>query len=322
MTAPDDALSRARGNIVRRSAPAEVAPAEPAAGFSVGGAIIRHLVLFVVVVVIGVAVGGALAGVKKPVYKAEAKLIVGKTVNLANLADVAGLASAGNQIAADYARLTGTPAFEQGVIKRLGHAPSGSITATPVSGSPTLLIDATGPSTAAAQALATAGSGAMVDAVNLVNQQTTAANDSLVAAFQAASTVLEQDQQKATQLQAQIASLQGAIGSRPATAEQTQTLAALNQQLVATLAAVDTDKLKTSTLQSQYQSAVSPSTTFSQVLTPLGSAVSTGDNRKSNLEIGLIGGAVGGVIVAAAVATALEAGRGRRRRRHAAPAGA
>jgi hypothetical protein len=322
VTAPDDALSRARGNLVRRSAPAEVAPSEPAAGLSVGGAIIRHLVLFIVVVLVGVVVGGALAGVEKPVYKAEAKLIVGKTVNLANLADVAGLASAGNQIAADYARLTGTPAFEQGVIKRLGHTPGGSITATPVSGSPTLLIDATGPSSAAAQALATAGSGAMVDAVNLVNQQTTAANDSLVAAFQAASTTLEQDQQKATQLQAQIASLQGAIGSRPATAEQTQTLASLNQQLVATLAAVDTDKLKTSTLQSQYQSAVSPSTTFSQVLTPLGSAVPTGDNRKSSLEIGLIGGAVGGVIVAAAVATALEASRGRRRRRHGTPAGA
>ena len=302
----ENETSRAARRLHSSAGPTYTSPGRSAA---------NHVVIVVVIFILATVAGGVLGVRKAPVYKAQARLVVGKTANLTNLAAIAGLATAGDQIAADYSRLVGTENVSADVAHRLGHAATGSLTASPVVGSPVVLVEATGADPGSATALATAGSQALVDAVAVVNQQTTAANDSLTQQYRSASQTLEQDTQTVSQVRSQIAALQGAIGAKPANPAQQAQLAMLNQQLVSTSAAVDTDKLKTSTLENQYQAAASPSELAAQVLTPLGPAAPQGNDRKSNFEIGIIAGAVGGLVVGIAVASVVDIIRGRRRAR-------
>jgi capsular polysaccharide biosynthesis protein len=264
---------------------------------SLGRSVANHWQTVGAVVLICALIGVVAGFFKPPTYHARADLIVGKTQNLANIADIAGLAAAGNQIAEDYGRLIDTPTVLNDVAKRLGYQPpSGSLTATATPNTPTLLVEASARSSSEARAIATAGSAAMVDAVNIVNGENAAASASLISAYQAASQAQAQADQKVSQLQSQI----GALSASPANAG---TVAGLNQQLIVDEAAADTARLKASALESQYQSSVSPVTEFSQVLTPLGPAVSTGSDRTSDLEIGLIIGVVGGLVLGAAAAS-------------------
>lgn len=284
---------------------------DPAGNRSLGRSAANHLVLVVVLLVTGVVLGTAGGLAKAPVYKAQARLIVGKTVDLANVAAVAGLATAGQQIAADYSRLVGTATVSSDVAHRLRRAPTGRLSASPVSGSPVILVDATGTSPNAAQVLASAGSLALVDAVNLVNQQTAAANDTLVQQYQAASVTLERDTLTVGGLNQQIGMLQSALALKPDAAAQVK-LDSLMEQLVTASAAVDTDRLQTSTLQNQYQSVSSPDQQASKAISALGPATGQGNNRNGNVEIGLIIGAVAGLVAGIAAATLLDLRRSRR----------
>ncbi len=302
-----------------------------AAYISPGRSTANHVIVVLTLTLVGLVLGAAAAVVKSPVYKAQSRLVVGKTVDLTNQAAVAGLPSAESQIAANYSRLVGTSTVNQDIVKRLGHPAAGSVTASPVSGSAVILIEATGATQAEASALSVAGSQALVDAVNSVNQQTAAANNALLAQYQSEAQIQEQDQltvatlqQQQTTLQNQITALTGQTTAGPAksvAAAQAQLpvvqqqLQGLMPQLAAALARVDTDKVKTSALQAQYAAAYNPNQDINDVVSPLGTTALIGSNRRSNLEIGVIAGIVGGFVVGVAAASLVDIRRGRRRPR-------
>jgi hypothetical protein len=227
-------------------------------------------------------------------------LIVGKSLNLGNTAAISGFPAAEAQLAQNYSRLAVTPSFDAGLRSHLGQPVQGSVTASQVAQSPVIDVYGSSRTQASALALANAGSAALIDAINAVNQQTTGANQSLLDQYQAAARVLEQDEQQVSSLQAQVNSAKGAANAR------------LQQQLVDASAAVDLDKFKLNALGNQYQAQFNPSLAIEQTVTPLGRAEAQGGNLPTHVEIGGIAGLVGGLLLGLAIAAFLDVRADRR----------
>src|SRR5205807_2042928 len=143
----------------------------------------------------------------------------------------------------------------------------------------------------------------LIETINSVNQQTSTANQSLLSQYQAQSVVLEQDQQKVAQLQAEVAAKGGSTQS------------ALQQQLVQASAAVDTDRFKLNALGNQYAAQFNPSMAIQEAVYPLGAAAAQGGNRIAHIEIGGIAGLVAGVLFGLAIAALMDVRADRRFRR-------
>jgi hypothetical protein len=293
---------------------------------SVGRSALNHLWIVVLVTILGVALGAAGGLARSPVWKAQSRLIVGKTVSADNLAATAGLADAEISIAANYTKLVGTPAVTKAVVKQLGHEIDGSLSASAVPDSSVILVDSSGTSSAAAVKLADAGSKALVSAVETLNQQTTATNQDLLTRFNTASAQKATDSEQLALLQSEANGLQTQISEALlTTATPAQKIAAgTAQQLLTPIIAqisqatakVAADTLQTTILETQYQNNYNPNQAEEQIVSSLGTAASLGSNRTSNLEIGLILGAVGGLIVGIGLASSLDIlGRTRRSRR-------
>jgi hypothetical protein len=124
----------------------------------------------------------------------------------------------------------------------------------------------------------------------------------LLSQYQAQSVLLEQDQQKVAQLQAELA-------------KGGPTRSQLEQQLVQASAAVDTDRFRLNTLGNQYAAEFDPNMAIQEAVYPLGGAAAQGGNRTPHLEIGGIAGLVGGVLLGLAIAASMDVTADRRFRR-------
>ncbi len=277
--------------------------AEAEGYISLGRSAVRHWPVLAVAILLGVLIGIGAGSVITPTYTARAEVIVGKSLNLTNTAAIAGFPSAEAQLAQDYARLAGTPAYESALQAKLGHPHQGSTSATQVAQSPMIDVYGYSRSQADALALANAASAALLDTINSVNQQTASANQSLLSQYQAQSVVLEQDQQKVSQLQAQASGASSATRSR------------LEPQLVQASAAVDTDRFKLNALGNQYAAEFNPNMAIQEAVYPLGGAAAQGGNRTPHIEIGGIAGLVAGVLLGLAIAALMEVTADRRFRR-------
>jgi len=256
-----------------------------------------------VAVLAGLIFGIGAGGVITPTYTARAELIVGKSLDLTNTAAISGFPSAEAQLAQDYARLAGTPAYQSALQAKLGSSVQGSTGASQVAQSPVIDVYGYSHSQADAVALADAASAALVTTINSVNQQTSAAGQSLLNQYQAESLVLEQDQQRVARLQAQAATASGAVQ------------ASLEEQVAQASATVDTDRFRLTTLGNQYAAQFNPNMSIQQAVTPLGGASSQGGNRISHVEIGGIAGLVSGVLFGLAIAAIMDVTADRRVRR-------
>jgi capsular polysaccharide biosynthesis protein len=271
--------------------------------FSLGRSAVRHWPVLAVVILLGLLFGIGAGGVISPTYTARAEVIIGKSLNLTNTAAISGFPSAEAQLAQNYARLAGTPAYESALQAKLGRPLQGWTNATGVAQSPIIDVYGYSRSQADAVALANAASAALIDTINSVNQQTSTANQSLLSQYQTQSVVLEQDQQKVTELQAKIAATGG------------PTRSPLQAELVQASAAVDTDRFKLNTLGNQYAAEFNPNQAIQEAVYPLGGAAAQGGNRTTHIEIGGIAGLVAGVLVGLAIAAFMDVAADRRFRR-------
>jgi capsular polysaccharide biosynthesis protein len=270
---------------------------------SLGRSAARHWTILVVSFLVGLLFGIGAGAIVSPKYTAKAELIVGKSLNLTNTAAISGFPSAEAQLAQDYARLVGTPAYESALQTHLGRLVHGTTSATEVPQSPVIEVYGYGHSQADAMVLANAASAALIDTINAVNQQTSSANQSLLSQYQAQSLVLEQDQQKAAALQAQLAGASGSYRD------------SLEQQAAQASATVDVDRFKLNALGNEYSAEFNPNMSIQEAVTPLGGAASEGGNRPTHIELGGIAGLVCGVLLGLAIAAVMDVTADRRARR-------
>jgi capsular polysaccharide biosynthesis protein len=250
----------------------------------------NHWQLIVVFTMLGVLLGAAFGFLRTPTYTAESRLVVGKTAQLSNLASIPGLDAAGQSLAASYSRLVGTDAVLNDTAKRLGGSIDGSLSASPIPLSPVVLVEASAKSREQAVALAKAGSAALIDAVNTLNEQQGKAADDLLKQYQDADRVLIAAQINVNSLRQQYAAqLNG--GAAAATLDDLQTKVNVAQT------EVDAAQVKKDALAATYNGVFSPTALNSQILQRVGTAAATGNNRKSTLEMGvLVGLVLGGLL--------------------------
>ena len=250
----------------------------------------NHWQLIVVFTMLGVLLGAAFGFVREPTYTAQSRLVVGKTAQLSNLASIPGLDAAGQSLAASYSRLVSTDAVLNDAAKRLGGSIDGSLSASPIPLSPVVLVEASAKSSDQAVALAKAGSAALIDAVNTLNQQQSKSTDDLLKQYQDADRVLIADTINLNSLKGQYTTqLNG--GAAASTLDDLQTKVNVAQT------EVDAAQVKKDALAATYNGVFSPTALNSQVLQRVGTATATGNNRKSTLEVGvLVGLVVGGLL--------------------------
>jgi capsular polysaccharide biosynthesis protein len=250
-----------------------------------------------VAAVIAAAMSGALAlGLTRPpVYSADAKLIVGKTVQLNNLAAIPGLAAAGQQLASDYSRLISTGIVTREVGRHFHGSLGGSLSASPIPQSPVVVVSAKATSRAHAVALANAGSAALVKAVEQLNTQQSKATANLLQDYQRADQLLVIDTRVLTILQQQQA-------ASPADSRLAQLVANAQTQ-------VDKDTLQRDAIAGAYRDTYSPSKLNEQIVQRVGRASPSGNDRKTFLEIALLAALVGGFVIGSGAAVLVDVRR-------------
>jgi capsular polysaccharide biosynthesis protein len=251
-----------------------------------------------VVGVVAAALVCALAAglVRSPTYTAEARLVVGKTVQLSNLAAIPGLAAAGEQLASDYSRLVSTGSVVQDAAQRLGRSNGlgGSLSASPVPQSPVVRIEGSAASSEQAVRIANAGSVALVHAVNTLNEKQTKAGESLLQQYRVADEQLLRDQESLATLQSQL------------NAASTSAAPPIREQVLAAQTAVDADRVRLNALADDYGGSYSPSQLDQQVIQRVGGASPTGSDRMRVLEIFLLVAAIAALVIGIALAAAVD----------------
>jgi capsular polysaccharide biosynthesis protein len=242
----------------------------------------NHWQLITVFCLLGVLLGAAFAFVRAPTYTAETRLVVGKTAQLSNLASVPGLDAAGQSLASSYSRLVATDSVQAATAKKVGGVMNGSVSASPIPDSAVLRLDTTAPSAEHALALAKAGTAALIDAVGQLNTQQNKSADQIKQQYQDADLVL-------IEAQNQLAGLRNQYAANPS--------AAVQSQIDAAQAKVDSESIKVSALEDTYKGVFQPTEINSQILQTVGAPQATGSNRRSTLEAGvLVGLVVGGLL--------------------------
>lgn len=296
-------LNPPRGSKLMSPSRRALQEAEEEGYISLGRSAARHWATVGVASVIGLALGVGAGAAVAPTYTSVAKLIVGKSLNLTNTAAISGFPSAEAQLAEDFARLAGTPSFDADVRSKLGHGVQGSVIASQVAASPVIEVYGYSHTQTGATAMANAGSAALIDAINTVNQQTGSANQSLLSQYQAEALVVEQAREYVASLQSQLTYSSGAART------------ALMQQIAQAQAAVTTEQFKLNTLGNQYQASFNPNLAIQSAVSPLGGAAPQGGNRTTHIEIGGIAGLVSGIVVGLGVAAMVDIRADRRMRR-------
>jgi capsular polysaccharide biosynthesis protein len=261
---------------------------------SLGRSAAAHLYLILAVAVFGMVLGGLYGVARHPVYSAEARLLVGKSVTITNEAAAAGIPAAEAQFADTYSRLANTEAVTADVEKRLKSSLlGGSLSASPIPDSPVIRVNATGPSQAAALALGNAGAQAIIDQVDAINQSNQATLNQLLTEYTQVEVKLQEDSDLQGSLQAQ---LNAANGNSP-------TLQAEYNKAKADQA---TDIIEANALQAQYNNQYSPVQSDAAVVTLVSDAAFTGSDKSKYMEMGVLGGLVGGIIVGIALAALID----------------
>jgi len=253
----------------------------------------------IVVMAIGTLLGLAAGFAKKPSYTAESRLVVGKTVQLDNLAAIPGLDVAGQSLAASYSRLVSTETVAKKAATILGRSSlGGTLSASPIPLSPVVLVEASAATTAGARALADAGAKALVQTVNDLNAAQLASADDLLKRYEQTDQTLLLSVQNLATLRQQLVAAQ-------ATGNATD-IANLQNQVLTAQTAVDGNQIKLNALAADYASVFSPSQFNSQVVQRVGSASATGNNRKSFLALTLFVAVVMSFAIALALATWID----------------
>jgi uncharacterized protein involved in exopolysaccharide biosynthesis len=255
--------------------------------------------LITVFCLLGVVLGAAFAFVKTPTYNAEMRLVVGKTAQLSNLASVPGLDAAGQSLASSYSRLVDTDEVQAATAKKMGGALNGSISASPIPDSAVVRLDASAPSQERAIALSKAGSAALVDAVNKLNDDQNKSADAILKQYEAANQIRLAAQSQVNQLQGQY-NAQAAAGAGAAALNTLQT------QIEAAQSKVDSANVKTQALQAAYEGVFNPTTINTQIIQPAGAPKATGSNRRSTLEAGVLIGLVAGGLLGLGLAVWID----------------
>ena len=122
----------------------------------------RHPVLaFAPAIVLAIA-GLALGYARPPTYKATAELAVGQ-IDVSDPAAVGSVVQASQSLAVVYSRMIFSTGVERRVRRRLGEEASGSISATPIPGSPLVRVTGTGDSSKEAVHVANVAAHSLLD---------------------------------------------------------------------------------------------------------------------------------------------------------------
>ncbi len=285
---------------------------------SIGRSALAHPVIVVLLAVLGLVLGAGIGYEHPPTYNADAQLVVGRTSGLAEQ-QVPGLAAAVQGLASDYARLvTNSSVIDQTESLMHSNSLGGTLNASPVPNSS--VIDVTGSASSQAQALrlANAGATALTNVVIQATNDTQAELNPIISNYKTADAAYEAAQSEVNLYQAQLNSLVGALGSRapgPSAAAREQ---ALNHRISTWQTRADIAKAKANVYLNQYNAAVPPLAIQQEMVQKVGSATSSGSNRKSYTEAGGLAGAVGGLVLGLALASLIDTRRGRKAARYSA----
>jgi hypothetical protein len=278
---------------------------EPEPYVSVGRSARAHWRLVAATAVLGVVLALVVGLLRPPTYSAQAKLVVGKSIQLDNLAATPGLALASQQLASDYSRLVSTHTVLDETARRLGRKVGdlgGRVSASPIPQSPVIILESHAANAPDALAIANAGAGALVHAVDTLNQKQLQSAQVLLGQYRQADDVLLRDRQTLQALQQRL------------DREGTEAPQSLKDQVLAAQTAVDADQLNLNALASDYEGAISPGQLNEQVVQRVGEADPAGNDGRSFLQIALVIGLVGGALVGVALAAAIDARAARRRK--------
>jgi capsular polysaccharide biosynthesis protein len=280
---------------------------------SIGRSALHHPFLVAVIAVVGLLIGTAI-GYKHPAtYTADAQLIVGRASSLAQ-DQIPGLAVAEDELASDYARLGNSTDVISAAEANL-HVTSlpGTLSASPISQSSIIDVQANASSEAEALKLANAGAAALETVVTQVTNDNQSELTPIVNSFEKADAEYEQATAQYNLLQHQLNTFLGEVGNHPPTAAEKSYEAYLNSQIAAELTKADTYKLESGNYSNEYYAAVPPIQAQQEMVQRIGVATYSGSNRKSYTEAAALLGVVGGLVVGLAAAAWLDSRRGRRK---------
>jgi hypothetical protein len=184
-----------------------------------------------------------------------------------------------------------------------GHPPSGSVSASPIPESNVIQVAASSPTAAGALALAGAGAKALVADINKLNLADAATIHSLYTQYARVEADLLTVTTESDTTRGNIQRLSAL--AHPTAADRAQ-YTRLEAQLVAQQTRIAGDNLQASALLNQYQAQYSPDTADADTVTISDAGSPAGSDKKSFLEIGVIGGLFGGALVGLAVAAIID----------------
>jgi capsular polysaccharide biosynthesis protein len=267
---------------------------EPGHYESPGGSARRHWRVVALSMALALIVAVVIALARTPVYTAESRLIVGRTTELDNLAATPGLTVAGQDLAVSYSRLVATPSVIEAIAKRLGGSVGGSVSASPIPQSPIIRIQGSAAEPGRAIEIANAGARTLVEQVNKINAAQKTLGDDLIKEYQAADVQLIRDTQALQTLQTQVTQAGASVTE------------ALRQQVITAQTQVDTDQLRLKSLETDYQSTLTPAQLNQQIVQRVGSASTTTNDRSSHLKIVVLVGLVVGLLVGIGIAVLID----------------
>jgi capsular polysaccharide biosynthesis protein len=267
-----------------------------------GTAILRYPLLFLVIVMVCAGLGTVMALARTPTQTAEVRLLIGAVD--AEARAVPGFTQATQDLASIYARVAPTDVVLRPAAKAAGvslASARGAVSASPIPSSSIVRIEVTGHDAARAVRLAGAAGRALsqyVATLNQVDPYSTAEYKKYAAAADA----LAQAQVAQQALQEQVNQLH--TSGSPAQLAAGYGLVVIATQAEASLVAATSATLQAKLRADQLGAAFQNRTRGLGDTTPariIGPAASQGDDRTQKLELGLLLGLVGGVLLALAV---------------------
>jgi hypothetical protein len=254
----------------------------------------NHWRLVASLAILGLLAGVVLGYLKSPTYTAETRLVVGKTAQLSNLASVPGLDAAGQSLAGTYSRLVSTDAVRSSTAKRLGGSLDGGLSASPIPRSPVILVEGSASTPEQAADIADAGSRALVEAVNTLNQEQSASAEALLNQY-------EETDRELLVAQANLDTLRQQLSGASGTA-----LDNIQKQINLAQSQVDGLQVQLAALSSAYNGVYNPAKINTQVVQRVGDAEQTGSNRTRTIELGALVGLVAGALIGLGLAVWLD----------------
>ncbi len=256
---------------------------EPLPRIGVVQSVRRYWYLVLVPIVVFVAAAAVAAEKRTPRYTAEARLMVGR-LNMSTPGAVAGFAQAAQDLASAYPLAIDATGVVGPLARQFHTTPAqirNEISSSQVPSSPIVRVFATGSSPRQAVSLANAAGNQLVSFLGTFNQD----NPDVAR-------LLQEDSAAQVGYQRDLAGLQAA-------SKQTGPLSPQGQKLAA---AVNVDKLVTTSLGNDYQIALQTGTVTS-LLAPLQFADTATSDKRSTLQIALFAALVTGLLAGLGLAT-------------------